>query len=172
LETTTRVAALALGALAALLLAAPNAGAHGGDPDGTVYANERSPATYLNTDRYGRADVPAGADPEAKPEWKEVSTGGRFAWHDHRAHYMSTGTPPQVEDPGERTKVFDYSIPIAVGSERGAIEGTLWWVGPPDDSAPILPFVALGVATLGLVALVIVVRRRRRRGGGDAGEAW
>jgi hypothetical protein len=151
------------------------------DPDGTVYANERSPASFLNSDRYGRVDVPASADPKAAPEWKEVSKSGEYTWHDHRSHYMSTGTPPQVTDPGVRTKVFDYSIPIEVGSERGAIDGTLYWVGPPDESAPVLPFVALGVLTLALIALVVVVRRRRRGDDGDAGgggaaeparEAW
>jgi hypothetical protein len=144
------------------------------DPDGTVDMNKRSPAAYLNNDRYGQVDIPASADPQASPDWEQVATGGEFIWHDHRSHYMSTSTPKQVTDPDVRTKVFDYSIPIEVGSAQGAIKGSLYWVGPPDDSAPIAPFVALGVVTLALIALVVLVRRRRNRtggGGGDVGEA-
>jgi hypothetical protein len=38
-------------------------------PD-AVYRNERSPATYLNDERYGTVDVPARADAKAAPEWK------------------------------------------------------------------------------------------------------
>jgi len=226
MQRTTAVVALALGALAAMLLGAAGAGAHGGDPnyrseinsirpateglsaeivdfdadlrfrndsgetvvvmgyegepylrfdpDGTVYANERSPAAYLNSERYGRVEVPASADPKAAPEWKEVSTGGGFAWHDHRSHYMSESTPGKVTDPDVRTKIFDYSIPIEVGGERGSIDGTLFWVGPQDEATPVLPFIALGVVTLGLVALVVVVRRRRRAAAGEGAqrEAW
>jgi hypothetical protein len=151
------------------------------DPDGTVYANERSPAAYLNSDRYGRVDVPASADAKADPEWQEVSKSGEYTWHDHRSHYMSSGTPPQVTDPSVRTKIFDYSIPIDIGSRSGAIDGTLYWVGPPEDSTPVLPFVALGLVTIALVALVIAIRRRRSGGGPHDGggaaataaeEAW
>jgi hypothetical protein len=141
------------------------------DPDGTVFANERSPAAYLNSDRYGQVDVPSNVDPKAPPDWEQVATGGEFVWHDHRSHYMSTSTPKQVTDPDVRTKIFDYSIPIEVGSAQGAIKGTLYWVGPPDGSAPVAPFVALGVATLVLVALVVLVRRRRGRGDGGSGSA-
>jgi hypothetical protein len=140
------------------------------DPDGTVYVNKRSPAAYLNSDRYGDVDVPPSADPKAAPDWEQVATGGEYTWHDHRSHYMSTSTPKQVTDPDVRTKIFDYSIPIEVGTAQGAIRGTLYWVGPPDDSAPVAPFVALGLATIALIALVVIVRRRRRGSGGDGND--
>jgi len=138
-------------------------------PDGTVEANLNSPAYYLNSDRYGTADVPANASADAAPDWKVVAGTGEFQWHDHRSHYMSTATPPQVTDPGARTKIFDYEIPLEVDGEPAAIEGTLFWVG--QSSFPILPFVGLGAFALASVVLVVAVRRRRRSAEDAAGDA-
>jgi hypothetical protein len=143
--------------------------------DGTVQKNQRSPATYLNTDRYAEAPVPESADPEAPPAWKTVDDSGTLRWHDHRMHYMAEGTPPQVEDESERTEVFDYEIPLRIDGRKGAIEGTLFWVGPADTSkAPFLVVAAL-IALAGAAA-VLVARRRRGSGDGEddrpAKEAW
>ena len=131
-------------------------------PDGAVAANLNSPAYYLNTDRYGDVNVPERAMPEAAPAWKVVAGAGEFSWHDHRAHYMSTSTPPQVTDESRKTKIFDYEIPIRVEGEQGVIAGTLYWVG--SSGFPLLPFALLGVAAIAAVILVITVRRRRSHG--------
>jgi hypothetical protein len=141
--------------------------------DGTVQTNRRSPSTYLNTDRYAEVPVPASADPGAAPVWKTVGGSGTLRWHDHRMHYMATGTPPQVSDERERTKVFDYEIPLRIDGRRGAVEGTLYWVGPADTAKT--PFLVAGVAIvlLGGAAVLIVRRRRGRADQGDpAREAW
>jgi hypothetical protein len=37
--------------------------------DGSVELNQRSPATYLNTNRYGVVKLPPTADAKASPEW-------------------------------------------------------------------------------------------------------
>jgi hypothetical protein len=145
------------------------------DADGTVSLNTRSPAYFLNDDRYGNAPVPASADADAPPEWEVVDRTGQYVWHDHRIHYMSTATPSQVTDTGERTKIFDYKVPIEVGGRPAAITGTLYWVGEA-GGLPILPFVALGV--LSLIGLAMMVRRRRRSGDASlaapkpTSEAW
>lgn len=137
-------------------------------PDGTVEVNERSPATYLNDDRFANVTVPPIADPEAKPRWKEVDDSGTFLWHDHRMHYMSQSLPPQVTDKGKKTRIFDYEIPISVNGTKGDISGTLWWVGEANTSP--LPFILAGIAiVLGGGALVLFVRRRRKGEGDDAG---
>ena len=140
------------------------------DPDGAVYLNKRSPAYYLNDDRYGKTEAPAGADPKAEPAWGLVDRTGQYAWHDHRIHYMSTNTPSQVTDESERTKIFDYRVPIEVGGRAAAITGTLFWVGEP-GGLPIAPFIALSVLTLIGVAAVLI-RRRRRDDGVEPKEAW
>jgi len=143
--------------------------------DGTVQKNQRSPATYLNLDRYAEAQVPAGADAKAAPVWKTVDDSGTLRWHDHRMHYMATGTPPQVDDESKRTLVFEYEIPLRIDGRKGAIDGTLFWVGPTDTAKA--PFLLAGAAIVLLAgAAVLIVRRGRRGDDGDDGrpveEAW
>lgn len=142
--------------------------------DGTVQKNRRSPSTYLNADRYAEAPVPKIADPDAPPVWETVDESGTLRWHDHRSHYMAKGTPPQVEDESVRTKVFDYEIPLRIDGRKGAIEGTLFWVGPADTSKA--PFLIAGAAIVLLGGAAVLIARRRRRDEDDQGrpikEAW
>jgi hypothetical protein len=146
--------------------------------DGTVQVNERSPALYLDENRFAEVKVPPIANAKAPPRWKTFDHSGTFLWHDHRMHYMSPSVPPQVKDKGKRTKVFNYEIPVRVDGHKGAIDGTLFWVGPANTSKT--PFVIAGVVfVLAGGALVLTVRRRRAGddGGssstpGSAQEAW
>jgi LPXTG-motif cell wall-anchored protein len=130
-------------------------------PDGTVEVNTRSPAYFLNRDRYAESSVPESADPEAPPVWEEVDRTGQFSWHDHRIHYMSRSLPPQVEDTSERTMIFDYAVPIQVGGRPAEITGALYWVGE-EDGFPLAPFI--GLAGFALIAGGAIVFLRRRRG--------
>jgi hypothetical protein len=146
-------------------------------PDGTVQKNQRSPATYLNVDRYAEAGVPKTADADAPPQWRTVDGSGTLRWHDHRMHYMAKNTPPQVEDESVRTKVFEYEIPLRVDGRAGAIDGTLYWVGPSDTSKA--PFLIAGAAILLLGGVAVLLVRRRRGGEGEGDddrerpkEAW
>ncbi len=72
--------------------------------DGTVQVNERSPATYLNDNRFAEVQVPPKANPKAPPQWKTVDNSGTFIWHDHRMHWMSPATPAKVTDKGRKTQ--------------------------------------------------------------------
>jgi hypothetical protein len=136
--------------------------------NGTVEVNKRSPAYYLNDDRYADVKVPASADPKAAPQWLVTDRTGILQWHDHRMHWMSQSLPPQVKDKAKRTKIFNYSIPLEVGSKPGAIKGTLVWQ-PEQSSAPIGMFVGLGI--LAVIAIGGVALVRRRRAGRDEVEA-
>jgi hypothetical protein len=146
--------------------------------DGTVEVNERSPAYYLNDTRFPTTQVPAVANAKAPPRWKTVDDSGTFLWHDHRMHYGSTATPPQVTDTSRKTKVFDYTVPLRIDGKRGAIDGTLYWVGAANTSK--LPFILAGIViVLGGGALVLLARRRQQEddhGPADddepAKEAW
>jgi hypothetical protein len=130
-------------------------------PDGTVQVNVRSPAYYLNQDRFGTTSVPASANAKAPPLWKDQDKTGRFIWHDHRMHWMSQALPSQVKDQHKKTKIFNYSIPLSVNGKQAKLTGTLFWRGTP-GGFPVGAIVALIAVVLGAVAFVIVVRRRRR----------
>jgi len=149
-------------------------------PDGTVAANVRSPAYYLNQDRFTGAPVPASANAKARPQWKVVERTGRYEFHDHRMHWMAKSTPDQVTDASQRTKIFDWQVPVHTATASGQIRGQLFWRGS-DGGPPVGAFVALGALVLLGGVAVVVVRRRRARGDGDAGggvssaeprEAW
>ena len=132
-------------------------------PDGKVEGNVRSPAWFLNRDRYGEGKVPAGADADLRPVWKVVSDESRFAWHDHRAHWMGKGIPPQVVDRGVRTEVFEYSIPIRIDGQSAELTGSLYWVGSR-QGVPIWPFALLGLGVIGGAVFLFFRRRRAGRG--------
>ena len=146
--------------------------------NGSAEQNKRSPAVYLNTNFYAQVTVPPSASATAAPTWEKVDRTGQFEWHDHRIHWMSPVTPPQVKDTSKRTKIFDWSVPIRVGNTPGAINGELFWV-PESSSAPTGLIVASVVVALLAVAAVVLGRRRRRKpsagdgagGGGDGAQA-
>lgn len=146
--------------------------------DGAVEVNQRSPARYLNEERDGEVDVPAGIDGKGAPQWRLLDKTGRFEFHDHRMHWMAEGRPKQVKDPDRRTTVFRWKVPIDADGQRGAIAGTLFWTPEPGGGVPTGALIA-GVAIVALLAaLVVVVRRRRADEGGDGAggsppqEAW
>jgi hypothetical protein len=140
--------------------------------DGTVEVNKRSPAYYLNDDRFADVKVPASADPKAPPQCSVVDRTARLEWHDHRMHWMSRSLPPAVKDKSQRTKVFDYAIPLQVGSQPASIRGTLFWQPDGGGGAPVGMFVGLGVLALIAIGAVAIVRRRRSSETVEGAEAW
>lgn len=129
--------------------------------DGRVEVNSRSPARWLNDARFGalEVEVPAGADADAVPRWETVATGGRYAWHDHRVHFMSPALPTDVDPAaGTTQEVFAWQVPLLVDGSDARIEGRLVWVPGPSTVVPI----ALAVLTLaGAVALSALTRGGR-----------
>jgi hypothetical protein len=151
--------------------------------NGTAEQNVRAPATYLNTNFYADVVVPPIASASAPPQWEVVDRTGEFEWHDHRIHWMSPVPPASVKNKHTRTLIFDWKVPIAVGTSKGAIAGQLFWT--PENSKAPLAVIILGVAiVVGGLLLVLYVRRRRAGGapaggggaatgaGGLAKEAW
>jgi len=143
--------------------------------DGTVQVNHNSPAFYLNNDRTSTGKVPVSAKAGATPDWQVVDRAGRFQWHDHRIHWMSTIAPKQVTDKTKRTKVFDWKVPLQVGATTASVNGTLFWAGTGGGGAPVAAYAGLAViALLGLGAVVVVRRRRGESApvGAAEIEAW
>jgi hypothetical protein len=120
--------------------------------DGVVLENQRSPTTYLNRSRFG-STAPAGADPTLPPDWVPVGTGGRYAWHDHRAHWMDPH-PPQFAVRGDR--ILNSEVPLRVDGTDVSVEVAVDWL-PAPSRTPL--FVGAAVAA-GLVGAAVVLRRR------------
>lgn len=106
------------------------------DADGTVVENRRSPATWLNQDRFGGADdVPSFADHQAPPEWVVVADNGEYAWHDHRTHWMQP-TAPIGAQPGDQ--VLDSRVQLLVDGEPVEIVVASFLLEPPSVVLPAL----------------------------------
>jgi hypothetical protein len=150
--------------------------------DGTVEVNTHSPAYYLNQNFYGAVNVPASVTSQATPHWTVVDRTGQFEWHDHRIHWMSPVPPAKVENKSKRTKIFNWQVPIQVGTKPAVVDGQLFWVPEEGTKTPVGAIVALVVIVLAGLTLVLFVRRRRRAGppsapaaggsGESAKEAW
>jgi hypothetical protein len=124
-------------------------------PDGTVERNEASPTRWLNDARYGAADttVPPEASSDAPPRWEVAATGGTYAWHDHRVHWMSPELPPNVDpDAGAVQPVTAWELPVTVDGEDVVVRGELAWL-PPVSPIPAALTVLL-VAALGVILLL------------------
>ena len=129
-------------------------------PDGTVERNLRSPATYLNEDRFAASAAPSDLDADDEPEWEQVATGGTYAWHDHRIHWMSPDRPPGLE-PGD--VIQEWQVPLVVDGTDVSVQGVLRWESPVSP----LPWIGLIVALAAATALLA----RRRSGLVPAGTA-
>jgi hypothetical protein len=117
-------------------------------PDGVVEHNRRSYATYYNQQRYGTDDVPAIVDTSAPPEWERIGDGGTWAWHDHRAHWMSEqpligldrgdALPPEV-------------VPLIVDGVRVEVEVVTTYLAEPS------PFPSMVGLLIGLLVGIVGV---------------
>jgi hypothetical protein len=128
------------------------------DADGTVMENRRSPATYLNRDRYG-SDVPESASADAEPEWVVVARNGAYAWHDHRAHRMEPFAPV---DASRGDTVLEGVIPMDVDGRAVSILVTTRWMPAPSAWPAVLGAIIGTAATVlaamaGRVAPVVAV---------------
>ena len=117
------------------------------DADGTVWRNQHSPARYINTSRYGTV-IPDVADAEAPPEWQQVGTGGTYAWHDHRTHWMSRDLPPTIT--GDRAQlIFPWEFNVTFDGVPVLVHGELVWF--PSEN----PFGPLFIGIIGLAPLAL-----------------
>jgi hypothetical protein len=113
--------------------------------DGVVEENQLSPATFLNAKRYGTTSAPPNvtADTElySPPQWKQVGSGGEFAWHDHRIHWMSPDNPPGATRGEVLPQYNPWRVALTVDGKPVEVDGTLTW---QKQESPI-PWIAAGV---------------------------
>ncbi len=125
-------------------------------PGDGIYENVHSPATYYNSDRYARVALPDDADATLPAEWRRITDGDRFAWHDHRVHWMSPVPPsPVFNDRGHDQTVFPWEIGLRVGGDDAAraatVRGVLSWEASVAWWPPVLAF-SLVFLTIALLA--------------------
>lgn len=120
--------------------------------DGTVEENRGSPTVAQNEDRYGAASSTTG-DPNAAPQWVTIANGGTYAWHDHRAHWMSRESPPGFE---RGDAIQDGVIPLVVDGVPVRVSVTTIWKEPPSRA----PLVA-GAIVAAFAALTVISMRAR-----------
>jgi len=126
------------------------------DGDGTVTENVVSPAHFFNLDRYSQTRLPPEADATAAPVWEVVDTDGRFAWHDHRTHWMQE-EPPLGLGPGDQ--ILDSVIPITVDGMPVEIAVVSVWMAPPSRGPWLLA--GLFAAVVGVATVARCGRRQR-----------
>jgi hypothetical protein len=129
-----------------------------------IFVNVNSPAGYLNQDRYGRAQVPKSATPSAQPDWQKLAGGKRWAWHDHRIHYMNPIAPIQIRNaPRKPHHVQDWKVAATENGKPFFITGSLDYTPPPKKGFPVTLVIVLatliGAGMVGLFALRRVILR-------------
>ncbi|MCW2955270.1 MAG: hypothetical protein JWO69_139 [Thermoleophilia bacterium] len=135
-------------------------------PEG-VFENRNSKAYFANLDEFEYGDVPEGAG-EGAAEWKRVRRAPPFyAYHDHRAHWMSSDSlPPGVDtsDP-EPQKINDFTVDLTYDGTPVVVSGYLEYVGGRTWIQRYGEYLLLvgGVLAMLVVFLVDARRRRRRR---------
>jgi hypothetical protein len=117
------------------------------NPDGTVEENQNSPATFINAERFGTNELAPeelqGVDvTELEPAWEEVATGGTFAWHDHRTHFMGGQRPAGGE--------LAWEVPLVVDGEDVVVSGVIVDEG---STSPILWYAVALIVLVGLAVL-------------------
>ena len=113
------------------------------DADGTVKRNERSPARWVNTARYGATESPPPeAAIDAEPDWRAVGEGGDHVWHDHRTHSMGGPVQPR------------WQVPMTIDGQPVLVQGTLERATAPSP----WPWIVLAVAAAAGVALAAARR--------------
>ncbi|HEY1741484.1 MAG TPA: hypothetical protein VGI86_22410, partial [Acidimicrobiia bacterium] len=123
---------------------------------GRVLENMRSPAVWLNRIKSAspteKAPKPYSAT--ASPLWETLTAGTTYRWHDQRVHAFS-----------HDTQSFDWTVPLQVNGQAGAIAGRLDLVAGPPLAVPLLAIVVGAVAMFfiakrwprGMAALALVV---------------
>jgi hypothetical protein len=123
-----------------------------------VSENIKSPAHFLNLDRYAATPVPADASKQATPVWLRRDSGNTAVWHDHRTHWMSPLPPPEVQSHPEveRSISGDHRVQLQVDGRPVAVLVSIEWVPRPNRTA------WLALTSLGGCALVVLLDRQRR----------
>ena len=104
------------------------------------------------------------ATPDQPPAWKHVADKPEYAWHDHRIHWMAQQQPPVVAaDPTQPHHVFDWVMPLKVGTQLVTVKGSLDWTGKPRLSGLSLALTVILAVVVGLCLAILLLRLHLKR---------
>jgi hypothetical protein len=137
--------------------------------DGTVDENLRSPTRAENESRHGGSTTGGATSAGGESQWAQVASDGSYAWHDHRAHWMSPQPPA-----GERgSEVLTGLVPLRVDGTDVQVSVAVFWEREPSRVALV------GGAVIGVFAVLIALSARHRiawvlaiAGAAAAGIGW
>ncbi len=89
-----------------------------------VFVNQNSSMYFLNQIPPVTPSTDLGAG--TRPDWRRVTTGHTYVWHDGRLHAGAT----QARLPGTRF-AGDWSVPLRIDGTAAAIRGGLYYAPPP-----------------------------------------
>ena len=125
--------------------------------DGVVQVNAASPTWH----RVGGGQAtPVAVDGDAAPSWQRVADGQQYGWIEPRA------IAPEVDgNPEDGAVLATWAVPVEVDGETTSVLGELRWArNPAVAEASGLPWLNIGLAAAGLVAVGGLAAVRRRSG--------
>ncbi|MDX2381935.1 MAG: hypothetical protein QNM02_19515 [Acidimicrobiia bacterium] len=125
-------------------------------PEGGVLENRNAPTTYTNESRYGGDEIPPNASASAEPDWQLLSDGHRWAWHDHRIHWMQRDRPLGASS-GDQ--ILEAVVPLVVDGTEVKVTVISTWQPPPSP----VPMWLGGLAGIALTAGLWLLRDRAGR---------
>ena len=125
-------------------------------PEGGVLENRNAPTTYTNESRYGGDEIPANASSTAEPDWTLISDGHRWAWHDHRIHWMQRSRPLGAS---AGDQILEAVVPLVVDGSGVDVTVISTWQPAPSPS----PMWLGGLAGVALTAGLWLLRGRAGR---------
>jgi hypothetical protein len=124
---------------------------------GRIEENEIAPTTFINRDE----PTPASVDAKAAPQWREVGSGLKWTWHDHRTHWMGSLPPAAIQKaPKVSHHVFDWKVDGTVDTRPFAIVGSLDWA--PTKSGPGYVWISYLAIAFGVLYAGFLILSKRR----------
>lgn len=124
--------------------------------EGGVLENRNAPTTYTNESRYGGDEIPPYATADADPDWEQIASGHRWAWHDHRIHWMQR-IRPLGASAGDQ--ILEAVVPLLVDDVDVDVVVISTWQAAPSA----LPMWLGGIAGVALTAGLWALRGRTWR---------
>ena len=130
-----------------------------------VFGNQRSPDFYAAGGQTVR-EAPAGADPDAPPRWRELSSQPVWQWLEYRARLPASAHQRAVLG-AERKVVLRWETPLRLGTDDLELSGEVVWLPPrtthDEHQGTTLGSTLAAIVGAAVAAVLLFVTTRRLR---------